>query len=142
MGLGPRYSTGEWTTADVLLTGWCACRVVRQPFARNLEPGNRRKEEELPIDPNWDIENVRASSRTVRIIASYLDGDADKVGWAMWDLRYGRIAADPSNIHAQPRRHLPSRHDIDVTAQGDLMAIGFDGSVIDLWNGGLPKVNF
>ena len=104
----------------------------------NLATGERKKE--LPIDPNWDIENVGFDLAHRRIIASYLDGDADKVGWAMWDL--DTDASQPVHQVSMPSLGDTYANDIDVTAQGDLMAIGFDEALLIYGMEDFQRVNF
>lgn len=104
----------------------------------NLARGERKKE--MPIGPNWDVRNVGFDLTHHRIIASYLDGDADNVGWALFDLETD--ASQPAHQVSMPSLGDTYTNDIDVTAQGDLMAIGFDEALLIYGMEDFQRINY
>jgi WD40 repeat protein/tRNA A-37 threonylcarbamoyl transferase component Bud32 len=94
----------------------------------------------VPIDPTWEVRNVGFDLIRRRIIASYLDDDADAVGWALWDL--DSDASQPAHQISLPSLGNTYANDIDVSAQGDLMAIGFDEALLIYGMEDFQRINY
>ncbi|HEY6565651.1 MAG TPA: hypothetical protein VIY86_14275, partial [Pirellulaceae bacterium] len=94
----------------------------------------------MPVDQKWQIENVGFDLTQHRIIASYSIGDANEVGWALWDL--DADTASPAHRVTMPTLGDTYAHAVDVTRSGDQMAIGFDEALMIYGMEDFQRINY
>ena len=85
-----------------------------------------KKLRELPTQPNWKMRNTAYDLTNRRVMGGYMDEASDTVGWAVWNLDTGERMHDvtiPSLGSLYP-------NSIDLTGDGERMALGFDEALL------------
>ena len=80
----------------------------------------------LPTKPDWTMRNGAFDMPRGRLVAAYVNEQADTVGWAVWDLETG----ERSHEFEMPSLGDTYANAIDLTKEGDRMAIGFDLALV------------
>jgi WD40 repeat protein/tRNA A-37 threonylcarbamoyl transferase component Bud32 len=84
------------------------------------------KLQSLPTEPGWAIRNAAFDMPNRRLMASYMNPHTDTVGWAVWDLDTAYRATQ----FDMPSLGSTYLNGIDVTREGDRLAIGFDEALL------------
>ena len=104
------------------------------------EVSSGKKTKSLSIDPGWRIGNAAFDVPHRRLAASYMNDDADSVGWALWDL--DGDSAKPVHQIEMPSLGDTYANDIDVAPHGDQLAIGFDEALLVYGMKDFQRINF
>ena len=103
--------------------------LVAYVYGRRVEVwdvATEQKLREFPTLPNWKVRNTAYDLSNRRLIGGYMDEDNDTVGWAVWHLDTGE------RVHYEMIPSLGGLYSnsIDLTSDGDRMALGFDEALL------------
>ena len=80
----------------------------------------------LPTKTDWLMRNAAFDAASSRLVAGYVNDQAGRVGWAMWNLDTG----ERSHEEDMPTLGETYLNGIGLTKAGDQMAIGFDHELL------------
>jgi WD40 repeat protein/tRNA A-37 threonylcarbamoyl transferase component Bud32 len=84
------------------------------------------KIQSLATEAAWAVRNGAFDLPRHRLVAGYLNTQADRVGWALWDLE----KRERSHVEDMPSLGGTYMNGLELTAAGDRMAIGFDEALL------------
>jgi WD40 repeat protein/tRNA A-37 threonylcarbamoyl transferase component Bud32/ribosomal protein S27E len=87
---------------------------------------SRTKLHSLETKPNWELRNGAFDEKGRRLVASYMNETADRVGWALWDLDTGARSYEVD----MPTLGGTYVNGLALTKSGDRMAVGFDYAML------------
>ena len=112
-----RFSCRRKVNLSPMLTAPC-WKCGKWPLRRSLR--------EFPTEPDWMMRNAAFDLANRRLFGGFMNGKADTVGWALWDLD----TAERLHLVTMPSLGNTYSNGIDLGQNGDRLAIGFDEALL------------